>query len=270
MNFLQAVFLGIIQGLTEFIPVSSSGHLVLAQHFLGIEAGSDISFEIFLHLGTLLAVLVFFIRQIWDLIVSLFSWKSGLDGETHRKNRATIAYLIIATFTTGVFYLVFKDLLKSAYQSPIFVAFMLLITGLIIFASDFVKNSSIPSSNIGFIKSVFIGLAQGLAIIPGISRSGTTISTSLFCGVKRKDAAHFSFLLSIPAIMAANIGEMNQLRSLNPSVLHIYIAGFIAAFISGYMVIAFLIRLIQSGSLKYFAFYVWLVGAIAISLLLIG
>ncbi|MCK9558015.1 MAG: undecaprenyl-diphosphate phosphatase [Candidatus Cloacimonetes bacterium] len=270
MNFLQTVLLGLVQGLTEFIPVSSSGHLVLAQHFLGIEAGGDISFEVFMHLGTLLAVFIFFHRQIWDLIISLFSWKSGLDGETHRKNRSIIAYLIIATLATGLFYLIFDDMLKGAYDKPLFVAIMLLITGILIFASDFVKNTSVPASNIGFIKSVLIGLAQGIAIIPGISRSGTTITAALFCGVKRKDAAYFSFMLSIPAILAANISEMGSLMALDMSILHLYITGFVVSFISGYLVIAFLIRLIQSGSLKYFAFYVWLVSAISITLLLIG
>ncbi|MCB5249317.1 MAG: undecaprenyl-diphosphate phosphatase [Candidatus Cloacimonadales bacterium] len=270
MNFFQAIFLGLIQGLTEFIPVSSSGHLVLAQHFLGIEGGGDISFEIFMHLGTLVAVIIFFHRQIWDLIMSLFSWKSGLDGENHRKNRSIIAYLIIATLATGFFYLIFGDLLKGAYDKPLFVAFMLLFTGILIFVSDFVKNTSTPSSNIGIIKSVLIGLAQGIAIIPGISRSGSTISASLFCGVKRKDAAHFSFLLSIPAILAANIGELESLMALDMSVLHIYLAGLVASFVSGYMVIAFLIRLIQSGSLKYFAYYVWLISLLAITLILIG
>ena len=107
MNILQAIVLGLIQGLTEFIPVSSSGHLVLAQHLFGIETGSDISFEVFMHLGTLLAVLIFFRKLIWELIASMFSWKASLDGETHRKNRALIMYLIISTLATGVFFVIF-------------------------------------------------------------------------------------------------------------------------------------------------------------------
>lgn len=270
MNLFQAIILGLIQGLTEFIPVSSSGHLVLSQYFLGIEASGDISFEIFVHLGTLLAVLIFFRRQIWELVVSLFLFNNSLDAEAHRQNRATVLYLIVATIATGIFYLIFKDMLKQAYQSPLFVASMLIITGSLVFVSDFVKTASTPSSNIGFIKSFIIGIAQGIAIIPGISRSGSTISASLLCGVKRKDAAHFSFLLSIPAILAANIGEISVLMNLETSVMHIYLAGFLASFISGYMVIAFLIRMIQSGSLKYFAFYVWFIAAFTITMLLLG
>lgn len=270
MNFLQAIFLGIIQGLTEFIPVSSSGHLVLAQHFFGIEGTDNITFEIFMHLGTLLAVLIFFRKQIWELILSLFCWKKDLEYEPHRKNRALIVYLIIATLVTGVFYLIFKGPLKQAYQSPLLVSFMLLITGAMIFASDFVKNTSIPASNTGFLKSAFIGLAQGLAIMPGISRSGATITASLFCGIKRKDAAHFSFLLSIPAIMAANISELPALLALDTGVLGIYLAGFFASFIAGYLVIAALIRLIQAGSLKYFACYVWLIALVSIGFILMS
>jgi undecaprenyl-diphosphatase len=144
MNILQAIVLGLIQGLTEFIPVSSSGHLVLAQHLFGIQAGNDISFEVFMHLGTLLAVLIFFRKLIWELIASMFSWKASLDGETHRINRALIMYLIISTLATGVFYIIFEDILKAAYQNSLFVAIMLVITGIIIFGSDYAKNASIP------------------------------------------------------------------------------------------------------------------------------
>lgn len=269
MNLFQAIFLGIVQGLTEFIPVSSSGHLALAKFFFGIETGQDLSFEIFMHLGTLVAVLIFFRGQIWDLIKSLFCWSSKLGSEVHRSNRALVMYLLVATLATGVFYLIFKDLLIGAYANPLLVSIMLIITGILIFSSDFVKNTSTPASNMGFIKSVLIGLAQGVAILPGISRSGTTITASLFCNIKRKDAAHFSFLLSIPAILAANAQEFSSIMALDASMLHLYIAGFLASFISGYLVIALLIRLIQAGNLKYFAFYLWFIAAFSISFMLL-
>lgn len=269
MNVLQAIFLGIIQGLTEFIPVSSSGHLVLSQYYFGIGSSQDISFEVFLHLGSLLAVVIFFRKQIWDLICALFHWKQNIQNEIHRKNRAVIMYLILATFATGIFFLIFKGILKQSYENPLLVSFMLLITGAMIFASDYIKNTSVPISNIGILKSLFIGLIQGVAIIPGISRSGCTITASLFCGIKRKDAANFSFLLSIPAILAANVSELPALKALDPSVLNIYIAGFVASFIAAYLVIAILIRLIQAGSLKYFSFYLWLIGIASIAYILL-
>lgn len=265
MNALQAILLGLLQGLTEFIPVSSSGHLVLAQHFFGSEAGSDISFEVFLHLGTLLAVLLFFYKQIFSLIVSMFSYGKNIQAESHRQNRNMVLYLVLATFATGVFYMVFEPILKGAYDKPMVVAMMLLVTGALVFASDFMKTSSIPASNVGVGKSLLIGLAQGIAIMPGISRSGTTIAASLFCGMKRKDAAHFSFLLSIPAILAANVSEFEAIMNLDKAMLINYFLGFLAAFGSGYLVIAFLIRMIQKGSLKYFAFYCWLIAIVSIA-----
>nr|MDK2850618.1 undecaprenyl-diphosphatase [Candidatus Cloacimonadota bacterium] len=269
MTFFQSIFLGIIQGLTEFIPVSSSGHLVLAQYFFGIGGTEDITFEVFVHLGTLVAVFIYFYRQILDLVVSLFSWKPNLDAERHRNNRSMILYLAVATLATGVIYMIFKSFFEDAYGRPLLVSIMLLITGVMIFLSDFVKDTHIPASNIGIVKSFFIGIAQACAIIPGISRSGATITASLFCKVRRKDAAHFSFLLSIPAILAANVSELPALLSLDVSQLYIYLAGFLASFIAGYLVISILIRLIQSSSLKYFAYYVWAVAGISILVILI-
>lgn len=264
MNLLQAIFLGLVQGLTEFIPVSSSGHLVLAQKLFGITAAEDISFEIFLHLGTLLAVFLYFYRPIWDMIKSLFIWRKDAIGESHAKNRMIILYLIIATFATGVLYLIFGDIFEAMYQLPRVVAAMLIITGVILYLSDMMKDTRIPQSNIGFIKSFLIGLAQGIAIIPGISRSGSTIAASVFCGMKRKDAAQFSFLLSIPAILGANLLSLREFQAIESAMWGKYIAGFIVSFVSGYLVIAFLIRLIQGGKLKYFSYYLWAVGLISI------
>lgn len=269
MSLLSAIILGIIQGLTEFIPVSSSGHLVLAQTFWNVQSEQSITFEVFIHLGTLLAVVIYFHRQLWELIRSLFCWGRNLQSESNRQNRTLILYLIYATLTTGLFYLIFEDRLKSAYQNPMLVALLIGITGLVIFISDYVKNTSIPASNLGFFKAVIIGLAQGCAILPGISRSGSTIATSLFMGMRRKDIAHFSFILSIPAILGANVSEFSKLKSLDATELHVYIAGFIAAFISGYIVIAFLIRLIQTGQLKYFAFYCWFISSLSVTLLVL-
>lgn len=269
MSFFTAILLGILQGLTEFIPVSSSGHLVLAQHFLGIQGETNITFEVFLHLGTLVAVVLYFYKQVWELVISLFSWRRSLDGETHRKNRCLVSYIIIATLTTMLFYLLFSGALKAAYGSPLLVACMLAITGGLIFSSDYIRDPSVPASNMGVLKSVFIGLGQGLAIMPGISRSGTTIAVSLYSGIKRKDAAQFSFLLSIPAILGANVSEFSALKALDTSVLHVYLAGFFASFIVGYLVIAFLIRMIQAGQLKYFAFYCWFIASLSITSLVI-
>ncbi len=264
MSIIQSILIGIIQGLTEFLPVSSSGHLVLSQHFLGIQHSSDVVYEVFLHLGTILAVLVYFRKTLWDLTLSLVHWKGSISDNVHRHNRLIIVYLIVATAVTAGIYKLFGDSIESLFAYPVFVSVMLIITGLIVFLSDLVKDSGIPAFSMGLRRSVLIGLAQGFAMIPGISRSGSTISVSLASGIKRRDAAHFSFLLSIPAIIGANLVHLASLKGLDGGMLVNYLAGFVAAYVSGYLVIAVLIALIQNSKLKYFAYYCWVIAVLAI------
>ncbi|MCB5258624.1 MAG: undecaprenyl-diphosphate phosphatase [Candidatus Cloacimonadaceae bacterium] len=269
MSFLNAILLGILQGLTEFLPVSSSGHLVLAQHFLNIKESGNILFEVFLHLGTLLAVIIFFRKRLWELILSLFGSKEYRIKEKACNDRMIILYLIIATAVTGLIYLIFGNPIESLYNKPLIVALMLIITGIIIFASDYAKKEKISVSKMGFPRSIFIGLIQGIAIIPGISRSGSTIAASLFSGIKREEAAEFSFLLSIPAILGANLVSWNIFSTLNFNQLLVYLAGFLASFLAGYLVIGFLLKLIAKSKLKVFAYWCWGVALISIIFLLL-
>jgi undecaprenyl-diphosphatase len=178
-----------------------------------------------------------------------------------------ILYIIIATLATGVVYLLAGGFLESQFTRPLTVAIMLLVTGLIVFASDYARDGSIPASSMGIIRSTIIGLIQGIAIMPGISRSGSTIGSSVMLGIKRKDAAAFSFLLSIPAILAGNLKEFAALKSLQGKMLFTYILGFLFAFAVGYLVIAFLIRLIENSRLKYFSYYCWFIGGLSIILI---
>ncbi len=268
MNIFLSILLGLIQGLTEFLPVSSSGHLVLAQHFLGIKESNDIAFEVFLHLGTLIAVIVYFRESLMELFVSLFKWRPTVENQPHRHNRLLIVYLGVSTLATFVFYVIFKNPLKALYDQPLIVAGMLTVTGTLIYISDYIKDRGMPAFSMGALRSILIGLGQGLAIIPGISRSGTTIACSIYTGVRRKDAAKFSFLLSIPAIIAASISELEAFSQLDGNMWFAYIAGFIAAFISGYLVISILIRLIQASKLKYFAYYCWSISLISMALII--
>lgn len=268
MNFLTSILLGILQGLTEFLPVSSSGHLVLAQYFFGLEESGDLLLEVFLHLGTLFAVLVYFRQTLWNMLVSLVRWRNPVQSQTARHNRTLVAYLILATLATGIVYLLVGDFMEALYSNPLAVCAMLLVTGAIVFASDFFKANAIPASEMGALRSIVIGFCQGVAIIPGISRSGSTIAAGLFTGVRREDAANFSFLLSIPAILAANLSYLDQFRRLSGARLTAYLAGFLAAFAVGYLVISVLIQLIKRARLKYFAFYCWLVGALGIAFIL--
>jgi undecaprenyl-diphosphatase len=270
MNVFIAIVLGILQGLTEFLPVSSSGHLVLAEYFLKVKQSSDILFELFLHLGTVLAVLVYFRKKIWDLLVSLLKWRNTVDNLTHRHNRTMLLYLIIATIATGIVYLIAGDFLESLFGKPLVVALMLVVTGVIVFTSDLFKNGNIPSSQMGIIRSSIIGICQGIAIIPGISRSGTTIMTSLAIGVERRDAAEFAFLLSIPAILGGLIVKLSHFGGLGADKMLAYFAGMIAAFLVAFAVIGVLLQLIARAKLKYFAFYCWAVGGLCFILLLSG
>lgn len=265
MSYLQSIILGLIQGLTEFLPVSSSGHLVLAQEFLQLESTQNITFEVFLHLGTLFAVLLYYRKMLWEMTVSMFTFKD--PAPKHRENRMLVFYLIIATLATGVIYLTLGRYFEALFQQPLIVACMLLVTGGLVFASDYMKEGKIRITSMGWTRAAFIGLMQGIAIIPGISRSGTTISASLFAGIKREDAASFSFLLSIIAIIAANLKEFKALQSLNTQLFFVYLVGMLCAFISGYLVISLMIRLIQKSKLKYFAYYCWAAGLLSIVLL---
>jgi undecaprenyl-diphosphatase len=269
MEFLNAITMGILQGLTEFLPVSSSGHLVLFQHFFSPpNTTNNISLDVVLHFGTLLAILVYFRYDLLDLIGSLFNWKKSIESQHHYRNRMIIFYLAISTLVTGVIYILFGKGIEAMFSKPLIVAIFLSVTGLIVFFSDMMKTNEIPLSNVGMGRSIIVGLGQGIAMLPGISRSGTTIATSLYCGIKRADAARYSFLLSIPAILAANASEFKTVIHLDTTILLSYICGALAAFISGYLVIDILIRIIRSSNLKFFAYYCWFVSAVSITLLL--
>lgn len=267
MSLFESILLGILQGFTEFLPVSSSGHLVLAQHFWDITT-PGISFEIIVHLGSLVAVLLYFHKTILELIVSAFKIFSKNKSRHDINNLKIIAYLFIATIATAVLGLAFKDKFEALYQMPLVVAIALSVTGVIIFFSDKIPNGELEDNNIGIMKSILIGIGQAIAIIPGISRSGTTIATSLFCKMKREHAARFSFLLSIPAIFGAAVLDLRNFEAIESVVMVKYFAGAVAAFVSGFVVIAFLIRLIQNRKLKYFAYYCWVISLVSIAFIL--
>jgi undecaprenyl-diphosphatase len=268
MSFINAILLGILQGLTEFLPVSSSGHLVLAQHFLHINTQINLTFDILLHLGSLLAVIIYFKKDIFSLIVSLFHWSP--NSSKHSINHWYALYFIIATAVTGFIGFTFKDFFEKQFGSPYIVSCMLIITGIIIYISDLVPASQRRVENMGLFRAILIGLGQAVAIMPGISRSGTTISVSLFSGIRREDAARFSFLLSIPAILGASLSDYKNILNLDTSLIGSYIGGVVAAFISGYLVIALLLEIIRNKKLRYFSFYCWAVALISMILLVKG
>lgn len=247
MTVLEAIILGLVQGITEFIPVSSSGHLVLTSKLLGI-SNHGITFEIFLHVATLLAVIIVMRIEVLMLIKKPLSKLMGI--------------IAVATMATAVLYLIFDKILIGMFETGKFIGFALMFTALVLFLSEKAAGNKTKThgiENTGFFDSVIIGIAQGIALIPGVSRSGTTISAAIARNLDRKSALKFSFLLSIPAITGAFFADLyGIIKNANGFEIEIlpYMAGFIAAFISGYLSIKFLISVVTKRGLKPFTIYV--------------
>ena len=267
MDIFQGIIIGIVQGLTEFLPVSSSAHLVFIQNILGVQ--SSLAFDTFLHLGSLLAVLWFFRA---DIIKMILSWISSLSDIIHGRFREGFYddpykrlawYVIIATIPVGLAGVFFEDSVDSLFSGALYVpAFFLFVTGTILYLSQRMTSGSINFRNITGKHALFMGLGQACAILPGLSRSGTTIAAGLVAGLDKEFAAKFSFILSIPAILGAFILQVKDIGSaMDANFLPIFL-GFVAAFISGYIAIKWMLDLIQKRNLDIFAYYCWIVGIV--------
>lgn len=242
----QIIILGIIQGITEWLPISSSGHLVIFQYFFDIE--EPVIFDLFLHMGSLLVVFLVFWREIKQLILSFFI-------KEYKKYRKIAYYIIIGTIPTALLGYFFEDMFESFFSSLLAVGIALIITGfLLYFCERFEKNNSIT------VKSALVmGIMQGLAITPGISRSGSTISTALYFGVKREEAVKFSFLLFIPAMLGATILQSKDIV-FNSIEWTPIIIGTLVAVIVGYLSLKLLILIVKKKRLRLFSYYCWIVG----------
>lgn len=252
MYFLKSIFqisfLGLVQGLTEFLPVSSSGHLVIIQHFLPLVNQQPVVLDMMLHLGSLLALLIFF----WPKMKSILSnWK-------------LINLVIIATILTAIIIFPFKKAVEVMFFNYQFAGIMLIITGFILFFASKKRNNS--KEKIGLKESVIIGLSQALAVFPGISRSGITIGSGIFSGLKSNVATEFSFLLAIPLIAGAAVLEMPKIISISSDLLLIYFVGFFVSFIVSLFSFKLLMKILKLNQKKlvYFAYYCWLIGLIVI------
>jgi len=275
LAIIKALVLGIVQGVTEFLPVSSSGHLVLGQHLFGIKE-PEIFFDVMLHLGTLGAVCVVFRRDIWSLIKEFFYLlkilfnKSALAAAWQERPSFKLLVLILAgTIPTGIIGIVFKDTFESMFASTLTVGIALLVTGSILFLTGRIKQGTRDITGFRAVDALIIGLVQGMAIIPGISRSGSTISAGLFLKLDRELTARFSFLLSIPAILAAVALQVKDAGQSTFSPLELSL-GFLAALISGFLALMLLLKIVRSGRLHVFAYYCWLIGLISLGLSLSG
>lgn len=270
MSALEAILLGFVQGLTEFLPVSSSGHLTLVKELFGIDS-SNLSFEVAVHAATVLSTIVVFRKTIWDLLVGLFKFKYNAQTDYLLK----IGVSMIPILIVGLF---FKDFVEQIFGSgPLVVGIMLIVTATLLTLSDYVtrkrakgaKEGEEVGKEVGYKEAAIIGLAQSVAVLPGLSRSGTTIATGLLCGVKKSSVAQFSFLMVLVPILGEAFLELvggefaagaSGISSLS------LILGFISAFVSGFLACRWMINIVKRAKLVYFAVYCALAGLLSIIL----
>ncbi len=268
MSWWQAALLGLLQGLTEFLPVSSSGHLVLAQHFLGLsESVGHVTFDVFLHFGTVLSILTVYRREVGSLIGTTLTSiaKPASVAESYRsKDEFRMAIFILITMVpTGLVYVLFGDYLEARFSDPRFASGMLILTGILLLLTLLRKN---PDGSISPLKAVLIGVAQSAAMTPGISRSGSTICTALYLNVEPKKAADFSFLMLLPVVLGATL--LKGIDLVQGSQFDIgwgpVLVGTVVAYVSGVAAIKILLDVIRRGRLSYFAYYCLAVGALGL------
>jgi len=263
MNVLDAVFLGFLQGLTEFLPISSSGHLVVAEAVLKLKAADYLLFDVLLHVATLLAVVIFFRNRLLSLARSSFSWfQKNPVSETACFERGMIVAIVISTVLTGGIGLYIKHWMEGMREQIGLVGWAFLVTGILVFSTRFRKSETASEtgfSSPGFWKfGVIMGIVQGIAVLPGVSRSGSTICAALLLGVSKPFAVEYSFLMSIPAILGATLLELKEAPH-NVGLLPMA-CGFSAAFVSGLLFLWVLVWIIGKGHLYRFSYYLFPLG----------
>jgi undecaprenyl-diphosphatase len=267
MDFIDSFLLGLLQGLTEFLPISSSGHLVLAKAFLSQDLQQGITFEVVVHFGTLCSILVYYRETIADILSSLFRFlTSPAQFKTLARTDYNIklsGYILLSMIPALVVGLTLEDWIERVLMNPWMASIMLMVTGLILFFTRYVYAFQ-KQLNSG--RSFLIGISQALAIIPGISRSGATIATGLYLGIEREKVANFSFLMVIPVIAGAMLIKMLEIIEMGmPSTALMSLTiGFLTAFVSGYYALKYLIIILRNKGIHYFAYYCWLLGGFGI------
>lgn len=269
MTLLQAILLGTLQGLTEFLPVSSSGHLVLLQHFLGIREPA-LLFDILVHVATLLAVITIYHRDVWRLVAACWRFpapqmsRGPATYDDLANTRRLGGLLLLANVPTALIGLVFAPTLERLFATPVAVGIALLATGLALWSLRYVRVRPTDGSSLHVWQALLLGCVQGLALIPGISRSGSTIAAALWCGLHREAAARFSFLMAIPAITGVALMKYEALSVLSPEQVWLFLAGMLSALVVGYAALRVLLYFLLRGSFWRFAIYCWLLGTVAI------
>ncbi len=260
MTHTEALALGILQGATEFLPVSSSGHLVLAEHF-GQVQGAGLAFDVFLHLGTLLAVLIYFRKDWWAMFTF---WRAE---KTYQR---LLFYLLLATVPGALVGFLGEDLVARHFRDPLRVAYLLILMSFPLLLAELWSPKNKELKEIKLFQALLIGCAQALAIFPGTSRSGITMATGLLLGFRREAAARFSFLLSAPIIAGAGAYESLKLVQNGEPLLPVYWTGFLAAFGAGFLVIAWLLHFLRRHTFYPFIIYRILLAGVIIGLKWLG
>ena len=276
MTYLTAIVLGLIQGVAEFLPISSSGHLAIVQNFLNSgQTDEHLFFDVLLHLGTLAAVIIAYWRDVRGVVreglymVHLKRLPRGQKSD--RLVRRMILFLIFATLPLA-FVVFFKDAVESLYYNTFFVGFALVATGFLLFAAARWGHGNQTGRYATIFDALIVGVSQMIAVVPGLSRSGTTISTGMLRGFDRSVAVQFSFLLSIPAVLGANLLSLIDAiqAGINWSYVPMYLVGVAVAFVSGYLAIYFLRVIVQRGKFGGFAYYCWGAGLVTLILSLVS
>jgi undecaprenyl-diphosphatase len=255
MDLWQSMVLGVIQGLTEFLPVSSSGHLVLVEHLLGVDP-PGVTFEVILHLGTLLAVTFYFRRRLFDILRDLVRGREAPPAESGRRY---VLALVLATIPAALIGVLFKDHIEAAFSSPKAAAGFLIFTGLFLICTLLMRDKGRLLTPW---RAVVVGMAQAAALLPGVSRSGSTISAAILLGIAPAKAAEFSFILSIPAVAGAAMLSLSEaaLNGLSAATLGMYAVGGLVALVVGYASLSFLFGMIRKGRFWWFGAYCVCIG----------
>lgn len=272
LELLEAILLGVVQGLTEFLPVSSSGHLLLAQYFLGVDQERfGLAFDASIHAGTVLAVVSYFWR---DLLRMAAAFLRSLRGPDFAEPDQRMAYLIlVASVPAGIFGFFFEDFFATAVRSPWIVVNNLVLVGVLFIVGEAIGRKSRQASKLTFLEAVGIGLAQATALVPGVSRSGATITLGLFLGLRREEAARFAFLMSVPITAAAAGLSLAEVigEGMDAHETLLFAAGSISSAVVGYLAISFLLNFLVGHSLRVFAYYRFALAAVvAVALLATG
>ena len=271
MTYFEATILGLVQGLAEFLPISSSGHLALLQNWFGIDETKVLLFTVLLHVGTLISVFVMYWRDIWELIVELgLTIKDLCTGKglkmQERPVRKLGVMIIVATIPTAIIGFAFKDFFDSLYTSVIPIGVGLIITGFLLVFAEKKGESTRGIKEMNLRNAIFIGTVQGIAICPGISRSGSTLFGSLVCNLDRKFAVKFVFLISIPSILGSAILEAPGAIEAGVSLSQLgpVLWGMLVAAVSGVVAIKSMIKIVSDKKLSVFSYYVWMLGLIVV------